>query len=96
MTAGRLVYFALMRVARGSEVADGGGDGDNAVVVISEIRKPRTENLRVRGQGKSLRFPGVGAKFSESVKFVRLLDGGLVTFSLGGENVQNDGFVLSF
>ena len=74
----------------------GGGDGDDLVIVIGEVRQLCAEQLGISRGGGGDGLAGVEVEFSKPVEFVGLFQRRRVAFALLRENVQDDRLVLGF
>ncbi len=86
---------ALGEVGQPGAAGHGGGDGDDAGVVVGKVGEFFAVNLRVGWGRRSDGLARIQCEFTETVKLVRLGERGCIPLTLLRENVENDGLGLS-
>src|ERR1700730_7642106 len=89
------VGMRLLEMRKGGAARDGGGNGDNFPIRVGEFSKRFADDLGIGGRRGRWGFATLDLVFAEAVKFIRLLNGRLITFAFFGQNVQQDRFILS-
>ena len=90
------VAFGMMRPEKieAGAVGHGGGDGDDALVLVGELCERVGEDLGVGGNAGRLGHAGLGIVGTEAVEFLLAVECGLKSAALLREHVQEHGAVL--
>src|SRR5438105_2574282 len=80
----------LGEVTQTGAARHGRGNGDDLLIRIGEAGQSLADNFGIGRSRRGGRLSRLWFVFAEAVKFVRLLEGRLVTFALFGEDVKED------